>query len=111
MTETRNCLTRSRKSLWIIAALLPAVLGAEASVSSSMAQKAKFERNKPHVNVGTVSPSSATGIDFQNLTIDGQSGLHNQAPVATQQLRTHRIKRRPARRVQRRIIRLRPRTR
>lgn len=111
MTETRNSVTRSRKSMWIIAALLPAVLGAEASVSSSMAQKAQFERTKIHVNVGTDSPPGELGLDFHNLTVDSQSHLDRGAPLVFQELRTHRIKRRPAKRVQRRIVRRRPKTR
>ena len=49
---------RRRKALLIAASLLPAALLMEAALSPSLAQKAQFERNKPHVNIGTIGHAS-----------------------------------------------------
>ncbi len=104
-----NCSPKGAfNALLLIGGLAPALLGAEAAVSSAMAQKEVFERNKPHVNVGTIGNQS-----------QAPSGLATQQEAVPEDTccevriidNVRDLKKRPARRIHRQPARIRQRRR
>ena len=107
MFRYRHSETRLSRTFIIIGALAPALLGADAAISAASAQKAEFERTKPHVNVGTIGDQEEGPTGFAtttsqapakccgNMIVDGVRSF-KRTPRHRVQIRTRRA--RPQRR-------------
>ena len=96
---------RLSQALLIACGMTAAVMAADASVTPASAQKAQFERTKPHANVGTIGdqPQVPSG-----LTTSGTQGTAPQCcdTMVVDGIRDFR--RKPAGGVKRRSVRIRP---
>lgn len=107
MIEHRSIRQHAFQAFLIVGGLAPALLCAEAITSPTLAQKAVFERNKPHVNVGTIDQPSQppTGMTTEPAAEPAANCCENIVGGVRD------FKRKPAGRVQRRTIRIRPKRR
>ena len=75
----------SGRAIMALSGALAVLLSADSAMSTVSAQKAVFERSKPHVNVGTVDADdsgSTAAQDADNLIVDGVQDFPSTDPSA-----------------------------
>lgn len=90
MTTSRYAIHARAKTFLIALGLAAAFLAGDGVNSPSFAQKEKFERTKPHVNIGTIGQTNNNGSITQspaqsggdNLIVDGVRDFDYVVPPA-----------------------------